>query len=78
MFTFLSQPLVSGAESPRDIDEAKVSDDGSPILQEDIFGLEILVDNDNDNNDDNDNVNHLVDNAPVVEITHALGDLLSY
>ena len=67
---------MSGAESPRDIDEAKVSDDGSPILQEDIFGLEILVDNDNDNNDDNDN--HLVDNAPVVEITHALGDLLSY
>ena len=76
MFTFLSQPLVSGAESPRDIDEAKVSDDGSPILQEDIFGLEILVDNDNDNNDDYDT--HLVDNAPVVEITHALGDLLSY
>ena len=37
--TFLARLLVSGAESPGDIYEAKVSDDGSPILQEDIFGL---------------------------------------
>ena len=57
--TFLSKPLVPGAKSPGDIDQAKVGDDGTPILQENILCLEILV-----------------DNAPVVEVAHALGYLL--
>ena len=57
--TFLSKPLVTGAQSPGHIDQAKVGDDGSPILQENILRLEILV-----------------DNAPGVEVAHALGDLL--
>ena len=57
--TFLSKPLVTGAESSGDIDQAKVSDDGTAVLQENVFCLEILV-----------------DNAPMVEVAHPLGDLL--
>ena len=50
---------MTRAESSGDIDEAKVGDDSSAILQENVLSLEILV-----------------DNAPVVEVAHPLGDLL--
>ena len=50
---------MTRAESPRDINEAKIGDDGSTVLQENVLCLEILV-----------------DNAPVVEVAHTLGDLL--
>ena len=39
--TFLARLLVSGAESPGDIHEAEVSDDCSPVLEEDVLGLQI-------------------------------------
>ena len=43
--TFLSWPLVSRAKSPGNIDQSKVCDDCSPVLQENVFGFEIFVDN---------------------------------
>ena len=57
--TFLARLLVSGAESPGDIHQAEVCDDCSSVLEEDVLGLQILV-----------------DNALVVEVAHALCDLL--
>ena len=50
---------MTRAESSGDVDQAKVSDDGAAVLQENVLSLEILV-----------------DDAPVVEVTHPLGDLL--
>ncbi len=51
---------LASAQTTRHVDEAKIGDDGATVLQENVLGLEILV-----------------DDALVVEIAHALGDLLS-
>ena len=56
---FLSRPLVARTKSPGHIDQAEVCDDRPPVLQEDVLGFEIFV-----------------DNAFVVEVTHALRNLL--
>ena len=50
---------MPGAEPPGHVDQPEVGDDGVAVLQEDVLGLEVLV-----------------DDAAVVEVPHALRDLL--
>ena len=50
---------MSGAQASSHVDQAEVCDDGSAVLQKNVFSFEIFV-----------------DNALVVEVAHALRDLL--
>ena len=39
----IARPLVPRAQPPRHVDQAKVRDDRSTVLQEDVLCLQILV-----------------------------------
>ena len=39
---YVARPLVPRAKSPGDVDEAKVCDDRSTVLEEDVLGLQVL------------------------------------
>ena len=70
---------VPGAEPPGDVDQPEVGDDGVAVLQEDVLRLEVLRDKIRGCEESLSTLRrtfYLVDDAAVVEVAHALRDLL--